>query len=473
MSNTNDLLNRINAKYSTMSKGHKLLATYITDNYDKAVFLTAAKMGETVGISESTVVRFATSLGYKGYPDFQKALEELVRNKLNSVQRMEVTYGRISQSQILETVLQSDRDKIKTTLEKIDADAFDLAVDTILQSRKIYIVGIRSCAPLASFLAFYMNLMFEDVCLLTTNSSSELFEQMAAHHALVFVGACGIAVRAIAPWITDKLHDSPVLVMDEQGQYVIPLLSGHVGGANELAVRLAEELGAVPVITTATDLHGSFAVDLFAKRNDLWIHNREGIARVSAKILAGEKITMSVQTGHLAVDETIPSEIRLCAYPPVEKVDVLIADNTEEIFRKEAAELLLKPKKYILGAGCKKGTDSVKLEAFLRKILEEQDIAIEQVAALASIDVKKEERCLLEFSERYRIPFQTYPAQKLQTVYGTFHGSDFVKSQVGVDNVCERAAMKAAGADGRICRAKQAQDGMTVAIAEKAWKVSM
>ena len=118
MSNTNDLLNRINAKYSTMSKGHKLLATYITD-----VFLTAAKMGETVGISESTVVRFATSLGYKGYPDFQKALEELVRNKLNSVQRMEVTYGRISQSQILETVLQSDRDKIKTTLEKIDADA--------------------------------------------------------------------------------------------------------------------------------------------------------------------------------------------------------------------------------------------------------------------------------------------------------------------------------------------------------------
>ena len=164
MSNTNDLLNRINAKYSTMSKGHKLLATYITDNYDKAVFLTAAKMGETVGISESTVVRFATSLGYKGYPDFQKALEELVRNKLNSVQRMEVTYGRISQSQILETVLQSDRDKIKTTLEKIDADAFDLAVDTILQSRKI--------------LAFYMNLMFEDVCLLTTNSSSELFEQM-------------------------------------------------------------------------------------------------------------------------------------------------------------------------------------------------------------------------------------------------------------------------------------------------------
>lgn len=120
MSNTNDLLNRINGAYATMSKGQKLLATYITDHYDKAVFLTAAKLGETVGISESTVVRFATYLGYKGYPEFQNALEELVRNKLNSVQRMEVTYGRITQSKILETVLQSDADKIKSTLEKID-----------------------------------------------------------------------------------------------------------------------------------------------------------------------------------------------------------------------------------------------------------------------------------------------------------------------------------------------------------------
>ena len=303
--------------------------------------------------------------------------------------------------------------------------------------------------------------------------SSWTGEQMAAHHALVFIGACGIAVRAIAPWITDKLHDSPVLVMDEQGQYVIPLLSGHVGGANELAARLAGELGAIPVITTATDLHGSFAVDLFAKKNDLWIRNREGIARVSAKVLAGEEITMSIQTGHLAADETIPSEIRLCAYPPTEKVDVLIADGTEEIFQKEAVKLLLQPKKYILGVGCKKGTDSAKLEAFLRKILEGQGIVPEQITALASIDVKKEEKCLLEFSEKYRIPFTTYSAKELQAMPGEFHGSDFVKAQVGVDNVCERAAMKAAGTGGHICRAKQAQDGMTVAVAEKAWKVTV
>lgn len=176
--NTNDLTSRINECYGSLSKGQKILATYITDNYDKAVFLTAAKMGQVVGVSESTVVRFATHLGYKGYPEFQKALEEMVRNKLNSIQRMEVTYGRISQSHILETVLQSDQEKIKDTLEHIDEHAFELAVDTIIKAKHIYIVGIRSCAPLATFMAFYFNLMFENVTLLQTNNSSELFEQM-------------------------------------------------------------------------------------------------------------------------------------------------------------------------------------------------------------------------------------------------------------------------------------------------------
>ena len=178
MNNSNELINRINEKYSSMSKGQKLLSTYITDNYDKAVFLTAEKLGKVVGVIESTVVRFATHLGYRGYPEFQKALEELVRNKLNSIQRMEVTYGRISQSKILDTVLQSDAEKIKSTLEQIDQNAFESALDIILNAKHIYIVGIRSCAPLASFMSFYFNLMFDNVHLLHTSSSSELFEQM-------------------------------------------------------------------------------------------------------------------------------------------------------------------------------------------------------------------------------------------------------------------------------------------------------
>ena len=147
-------------------------------NYDKAVFLTAAKLGKVVGVSESTVVRFATQLGYQGYPGFQKALEELVRNKLNSIQRMEVTYGRISQSEILASVLQSDIEKIKLTLANMDQNAFELAVDTILNAKRIYVVGIRSCAPLANFLSFYLNLIFDNVTSVHTNSSSEIFEQL-------------------------------------------------------------------------------------------------------------------------------------------------------------------------------------------------------------------------------------------------------------------------------------------------------
>lgn len=175
---TNELLVRIKEKYPELSKGQKRLANYVMENYEKAVFLTAAKLGDVVGVSESTVVRFATQLGYKGYPGFQRALEELVRNRLNSIQRMEVTYGRISQSEIIESVLQSDIEKIKLTMSAIDTKAFNMAVDIILNARKIYIVGIRSCEPLASFLSFYLHLIFENVVTVSTNGSSEMFEQL-------------------------------------------------------------------------------------------------------------------------------------------------------------------------------------------------------------------------------------------------------------------------------------------------------
>lgn len=316
----------------------------------------------------------------------------------------------------------------------------------------------------------------QDTIAVTMSLSEWTGAQMAAHRTLVFIGACGIAVRAIAPWITDKLHDSPVIVMDEQGQHVIPLLSGHVGGANELALRLSEAIGAIPVITTATDLHGSFAVDLFAKKNDLWIYNKEGIAKVSAKVLAGSEITMCVRTGHLETCENLQDGIRLCEYPPEEPVDVLVTENhsvSDTVERDSLkAQLILHPKKYVLGVGCKKETDSVKLEDYLQSILEQQGISIEEIAALASIDVKKDEACLLKFSEKHRIPFRTYSAQKLQAVPGEFHSSAFVKNTVGVDNVCERAAICAAGDGGRLMLSKQVNDGMTVAIVEKIWKVA-
>lgn len=197
---TNELILRIEDKYAKMSKGQRRLADYVCQNYDKAVFLTAAKLGETVGVSESTVVRFAIQLGYKGYPGFQKALEELVRNKLNSIQRMEVTYGRISQSEILETVLHSDIEKIKQTLSVIDHKAFNMAIDTILGAERIYVIGIRSCAPLASFLGFYLNLICENVTTVATNSSSEIFEQLIRineHDVIIGISFPRYSMRAL------------------------------------------------------------------------------------------------------------------------------------------------------------------------------------------------------------------------------------------------------------------------------------
>ena len=173
-----DVLSRINDKYSKMSKGHKVIANYIMDNYDQAVFMTASKLGETVGISESTVVRFASSLGYDGYPEFSKGLEECVKGKLSNMQRLDAKYGRSSQSEILNSVLTSDIEKIQDTIINLDPAAFEAAVSTILEAEKVYVMGLRSNEPLAVFLHFYLNMIRGNVILLNTTSVTETFEQM-------------------------------------------------------------------------------------------------------------------------------------------------------------------------------------------------------------------------------------------------------------------------------------------------------
>jgi len=173
-----DLINIIQQKYNEFSKGQKLIANYIMNHYDKAAYLTAAKLGEIVGVSESTVVRFAIELGFDGYPKLQKALQELIKSKLTAVQRMEVSSNRINEDNILKSVLQSDMDKIKVTLEQIDNSEFNNIVETILNAKRIYILGVRSSAPLASFLGFYFNLIFDNVRLVHTTSVSEMFEQI-------------------------------------------------------------------------------------------------------------------------------------------------------------------------------------------------------------------------------------------------------------------------------------------------------
>lgn len=319
--------------------------------------------------------------------------------------------------------------------------------------------------------------------------------QMSAKNELLFIGACGIAVRAIAPWVANKLYDSPVLVMDELGTYVIPILSGHVGGANEIAVKIGEMTGAIPVITTATDLNKSFAVDIFAKKNYLYIENKDGIARVSSKILRGEKISMAIEPlGHaISEPETLETEenknekvetvkagkqaeqdnrftnqIEIVDFPPKQPIDVIITSQKQDY----NASLILRPKEYVLGMGCKRDKEPEKIAGYIDQTLTALGISKNQVYAICSIDKKRDEAGFLQWSSLERIPFITYSAEELKAVEGDFEVSQFVKSQVGVDNVCERAALKGCGEGGELVYRKHASDGMTIAVAKRDWRVS-
>ncbi len=178
MADSNDIISRIKGKYDSMSKSHKAIANFIYDHYDQAVFMTAAKIGEQLGISESTVVRFASYLEYTGYPEFQAALAQWVKDKLSNVQKMDAKYGNSTQSEILNAVLNADMKNVQETLSEIDPAAFDAAVHTILDAKNVYILGLRSCEPLADFLHFYLNMIRGNVVNLKTTSVTEVFEQM-------------------------------------------------------------------------------------------------------------------------------------------------------------------------------------------------------------------------------------------------------------------------------------------------------
>ena len=176
MENRHDIISRINEKYGSMSKGHKAIASYIMDHYDQAAFMTAAKLGKTLGISESTVVRFAAGIGYEGYPQMQKALAAWVKGKLNTIDSMDIKYAGSSQSEVLTSVLSSDIEKLRHTIDHLDPAAFETAVDLILEAKTV--LGIRSCEPLAGFLSFYLNMIRGNVVQIKTTSTSEVFEQM-------------------------------------------------------------------------------------------------------------------------------------------------------------------------------------------------------------------------------------------------------------------------------------------------------
>lgn len=269
--------------------------------------------------------------------------------------------------------------------------------------------------------------------------------------ALIYVGAVGIAVRAVAPYLQSKTTDPAVVVVDECGRYAIPLVSGHLGGANDLARRVAELCGAQAVITTATDCNGLFAVDEWARCQHCVVMNPACIRKVSGALLAGKEIR--VKTEHPIVGIP-PRGVKVVQKPPYE---VYLGNMPQQ-----ASVLWLVPKVTVLGIGCRKGTG---IEA-LEKVFQASGILPQSVCAVASIDLKAQEKGLLAFCERHAWPFQVYRAEELAQAEGTFSGSAFVEKTTGVDNVCERAAVLGSGGGSLLCR-KMVGSGVTLAAACK------
>lgn len=240
-----DILSVIQSGMSGYSKGQKLIARYILESYDKAAFMTASKLGKTVNVSESTVVRFAVELGYDGYPSMQRALQEMIRNKLTSVQRIEVANDRLGDQDVLSTVLHADIEKIRMTLEETDRKVFNESIDAILKARRIYILGVRSSSTVAGFLGFYFNFMFDNVTLVNTASMSEMFEQ------LVRVGPTDVVIGISFPRYSSRTvkamrfcHDSgaTVIALTDTLQSPIAADADHVLVAKSDMVSLVDSL---------------------------------------------------------------------------------------------------------------------------------------------------------------------------------------------------------------------------------------
>ena len=285
-------------------------------------------------------------------------------------------------------------------------------------------------------------------------------EAFPGSDALVFVGACGIAVRAIAPHLRDKTVDPAVVVVDETGKYAISLLSGHLGGANDIAAEIAELIGAEPVITTATDLNGKFAVDDWAKRSGLEIGDMKLAKEISAAVLSGETVGVF---SDFPIEGELPDELKYASEGRI-GFRISIRDGGGP-FEKT---LRLIPKTVSVGIGCRKEIPFGAVEELFEKVLKEQDISVKAVERICSIDIKKGEAALKQLAEKLGVPLLVFSAEELENAAGVFTPSEFVNRITGVDNVCERAA--ALGSRGELIVKKQALNGVTIAIAaRKEW----
>lgn len=273
--------------------------------------------------------------------------------------------------------------------------------------------------------------------------------------AFIFVCACGIAVRAVAPYLGSKAEDPAVIVMDDCGKFVVPVLSGHIGGANCLAEMIADALAMTAVITTATDVGGRFSPDSFAAANDLIITDLKAAKEIAAAVLDGERIGFFSDYPHGSLPEEL-TEFGIC------RTGIYVGEDMNA----QPFDLTLKlvPKNITLGIGCKKGTSCEDIEKAAIEALARHNIPIERVAEITTIDIKKHEDGLRGFCEKISVPLRSYTAEELMQANGDFESSDFVLKTTGADNVCERSAVLCGG---RLIMKKTAVSGVTAAAAEK------
>lgn len=325
-------------------------------------------------------------------------------------------------------------------------------------------VGARTAQRAAALLPDFLTERYArtvDPSLSGTQLARFAQQAMVDCDLIVFVGAVGIAVRAVAPYLAGKAFDPAVVVIDEAGRFVIPILSGHLGGANALAQRLADGLGAQAIITTATDGRAAFAVDTWAAAHGCTVVDPQNIKHVSGALLRGEPIGLR---SDFPVEGRLPAQVTLDGAP--ESGFCIGFDTTAAPF---AHTLHLVPRIVFLGIGCRKGTDAQTIEQAAQVALDAAGVPWEAICGIASIDIKQNEPGLLHFCENHSLTLTVFSAETLQSVRGDFTPSDFVARTVGVDNVCERAVVCAA-AGGTLLLRKSAQNGVTVALAQRDWR---
>lgn len=283
---------------------------------------------------------------------------------------------------------------------------------------------------------------------------------------IVFISAMGIAVRSISPYIRSKDKDPAVIVMDELANHVIPVLSGHLGGANEGAWLISDLTGAVPVITTATDINRKFAVDIWTKKNGCKIEDISKIKEISSAVLEGKTVEI---LSDFPVYGQVPEGLKFIESPEQAESHSGIVLSFDGSLKPFEETLNAVPQILVLGVGCRRDTDSQVFEERILEILEEHRISIDAVSKVASIDIKKDEKCIHDFCRKYGLEVEFYSAEELNAVEGEFTPSKFVKSVTGVENVCERSAAKASF-NGKIVMEKIGGRGVTLALAQKDWE---